>query len=222
MTDATTGVPPGPARDYLARLVHLTGDLPPHAREDLLSGIEEHLRDALDRGELTTALARLGRPEEVAAAARHEAGAAPSAPPGLAHPRRGRLVAAPTLLAVLGLTALGAALAVASGAEPVGPLTPHPTEVALLVVAGLIAGVVAGAISLLDPALTGADRWVLVAGWGVPLVALPVGAVTAAAAPEGARWFVALAVLALGAWSAVRVVTRVEGARRRVAGRVGG
>ncbi len=32
MTDATTGLPPGPAHDYLARLVHLTGDLPPHAR----------------------------------------------------------------------------------------------------------------------------------------------------------------------------------------------
>lgn len=122
----------------------------------------------------------------------------------------------------LALTGTGAAVAVAVGAEPLGPTTPHPVEVALLVVAGVVAGFLAALVSLLGRALEPSDRWVLVTAWVLPVVALPTAAVVAAAAPPAARWVVALAVLAVGAWACGRAVARVRGALRRGRGRVGG
>lgn len=225
MNDATTGTtPPGEVRDYLVRLGHLTGDLPPHVREELLGSIEEHLRHALDRGELDDAFLRLGSAQEVAAAARHEAGGPPTSPAGVATTSgsgTARLATGAALLLVLLLTALGAWLAVLTGTDPVGPLTPHPGEVVLLVLGGLVAGAVVSVLALLARTLTRSDRWALTAAWAATLAAVPVAVAVAAVAPPPARWVVALGVLVVGGWACVRVA-RVARPRRRRRGTVGG
>lgn len=80
----------GLVADYLARLDAAAAVLPPDRRTDLLEGIGEHISTARatgaapDEAGVRTLLDRLGRPEEIVAAAREDAPSAPLAarPPG--------------------------------------------------------------------------------------------------------------------------------------------
>lgn len=54
------------AQAYLKRLTALTESLPSSEQLDLLTGIEEHLRDAEQRGAIQAALDSLGPPEQIA------------------------------------------------------------------------------------------------------------------------------------------------------------
>lgn len=69
------------AEDYLDRLRRAGADLPDGAREELLDNIAHHLAESgaavTTEAEMRSALDELGAPEEVAAAAREEAGSRP-------------------------------------------------------------------------------------------------------------------------------------------------
>lgn len=103
--------------DYLRRLDAAASALPAHQREELVSEIRDHLREALrqtpagDKAAVRTALERLGPPEEIAAAATD------SPPPGqpTAVSQANGLAIASVLVAVLWFAGLGAVLALVFG-----------------------------------------------------------------------------------------------------------
>ncbi len=80
--------------DYLRRLDAAAAGLAPDRREDLLSGIREHIDAAIASGEVTdeaslrALLDRLGEPEEIVAAAAEPGDATPWAPPPAIYCRR--------------------------------------------------------------------------------------------------------------------------------------
>jgi Domain of unknown function (DUF4190) len=103
--------------DYLRRLDAAASALPAHRRDELLSEIRDHLREALlqtpagDKAAVRNVLERLGPPEEIVAAAtdppRDQLVAALSQTNGLA--------IASVLLAVLWFAGIGAVLALVFG-----------------------------------------------------------------------------------------------------------
>jgi uncharacterized membrane protein len=104
--------------DYLRRLDAAASALPAHQREELVSEIRDHLREALrqapagDEAAVRNALERLGTPEEIAAAA---ADPAPPGQPGGAVTQINGLAIASVLLAVLWFAGIGAVLALVFG-----------------------------------------------------------------------------------------------------------
>jgi Domain of unknown function (DUF4190) len=102
--------------DYLRRLDAATSALPAHRRAELVSEIRDHIEEALrqtvadDKEAVRNVLERLGRPEDIAAAA------ADSPPPGqlAAVPTNGLAIAS-VLLAVLWFAGIGAVLALVFG-----------------------------------------------------------------------------------------------------------
>ncbi len=105
------------ADDYLRRLDAAASALPAHRREELVSEIRDHLREALrqtpagDKAAVRTVLERLGTPEEIAAAADPP----PPGQPVAAFSQVNGLAIASLLLAVLWLAGIGAVLALVFG-----------------------------------------------------------------------------------------------------------
>jgi uncharacterized membrane protein len=104
--------------DYLRRLDAAASALPAYRRDELVSEIRDHLREALrqtpagDKAAVRNVLERLGPPEEIAAAATDEP------PPGQLAAFFGQtsgLAIASVLLAVLWIAGIGAVLALVFG-----------------------------------------------------------------------------------------------------------
>ena len=87
--------------DYLNRLRERASVLPPDEFEDVWQSVHEHLDEAAERGEpIEQALARLGSPEAIVAAAAGQPSAQPTRPVQPQRPLRGVDVAALVLLQV--------------------------------------------------------------------------------------------------------------------------
>jgi hypothetical protein len=105
--------------DYLRRLDAAASALPAHQREELVSEIRDHLREALrqtpagDKVAVRTALERLGPPEEIAAAATDPP--PPGQPAAAAVSQANGLAIASVLVAVLWFAGIGAVLALVFG-----------------------------------------------------------------------------------------------------------
>jgi hypothetical protein len=104
--------------DYLHRLDAAASALPAHRREELVSEIREHIREALrqatagDKAAVRNVLDRLGPPEEIAAAA---ADPPPTGQLAGAFSQTNGLAVASLLLAVLWFAGVGAVLALVFG-----------------------------------------------------------------------------------------------------------
>jgi len=104
--------------DYLRRLDAAASPLPAHRREELVSEIRDHLREALrqtpagEKAAVRHVLERLGTPEEIAAAATDPP---PPGQPVDAFSQVNGLAIASLLLAVLWFAGLGAVLALVFG-----------------------------------------------------------------------------------------------------------
>jgi uncharacterized membrane protein len=103
--------------DYLRRLDAAASALPAHQREELVSEIRDHLREALsqtpagDKTAVRNVLERLGSPEEIVAAAEP----LPPEQPVASVSETNGLAIASVLLAVLWFAGIGAVLALAFG-----------------------------------------------------------------------------------------------------------
>jgi uncharacterized membrane protein len=104
--------------DYLRRLDAAASALPAYRRDELISEIRDHLREALrqtpagDKAAVRDVLERLGPPEEIAAAATD---APPTDQPVAAFSQINGMAIASVLLAVLWLAGIGAVLALVFG-----------------------------------------------------------------------------------------------------------
>jgi hypothetical protein len=116
---------------YLERLSSAAHDLPKRRRGELLSEIEQHIREALartppaDRDEMATLLEQVGDPAEIAAAADDQADAGLAG--GLA-PRRARRPRK-LIIALVALAVIGLAIGAASWIQSYQPLAFAPADV---------------------------------------------------------------------------------------------
>lgn len=165
---------------YLDDLARMLADLDPATRDDVLAGVREHLDATLaehpdDPAAVDAALLRLGPPEQVAAEARADLPAAPTAAAPERHPRRVRIAAA----TALGLVALPTVLTLVARAldsvqaargpgwsEDVGLfLGPHPSEVFFLLPLSFPVWLVAVVVALVGPDLSGRTKtWLVTLG----------------------------------------------------------
>jgi len=106
--------------DYLRRLDAAASALPAYRRDELVSEIRDHIKEALrqtpgDKAAVHNALERLGPPEEIAAAATDDADAPRTENLVAAFNQTNGMAIASLLAAVLWLAGIGAVLALVFG-----------------------------------------------------------------------------------------------------------
>lgn len=206
---------------YLDQLARLTTDLPAAARDDLLAGIEEHMRESAARGELSESLVRLGPPEAVAASAR-DGDAAPSAAAASDAPRPARwmlwLGAAVIAATIGGFLALGALTAFTAHFDEDADWNVHPALVLFAALAGLMAGLFGSVLVIASRAWTVRERLVLIGAWIAAVVLAVVAEELTAAGPLGTGFVSAPLALLVGALGVVGVLRIAFSADSRLRG----
>lgn len=165
---------------YLDDLARMLADLEPGDRDEVLAGIREHLDATLaehpeDPAAVDAALLRLGAAEQVAAEAQARLPApgrpvpVPLTAATVGHRARAR-IAGLCSLSLLGLpvvTALASGIASAtagalSDREPVGMFVAHPSEALILLPLLFLPWLVAVAVAVVGPDLSGRTTAILV------------------------------------------------------------
>jgi len=186
------------AQAYLKRLTALTDSLPSGEQLDLLTGIEEHLSDAEQRGALQAALDSLGQPEQIALAA----GAAKAGTP-----KWMRLLAIASAVATVGgFMTLGALLCFTAHFDADSEFALHPMLILLAFGAGSMTGVFSTVLSFLVRDLTGPQRVLLTASWIASSLLAIVFGFAGASVPVGVNLPLSALPLLMGAVGVVLVL----------------
>lgn len=186
------------AQAYLKRLTALTASLPSGERLDLLTGIEEHLADAEQRGVLQAALDSLGPPEQIAL----EAGAETAGTPKWMR----RLAVASAVATVGGFMALGALLCFTAHFDDDSEYALHPMLILLAFGAGSMTGVFSTVLSFLVRDLTGQRRVLLTASWIASSALAIVFGIAGGSVPVGVNLPLSALPLLMGAIGVVLVL----------------
>jgi uncharacterized membrane protein len=193
-----------PVQKYLKQLGRVTSDLPNEERAELLSNIAEHLADAESRNELPATLAALGTPEEVANEARMNS----VSPASKGSSSTWATWAILTLLVgtIAGFTLLGAMLAVTARFDEDADWNLHPALVIFAVIAGTIAGLATSVAVIASHRWKAAEKVALVALWVASLLVAFFGSELALVTPAGTGFFIAGAIILLGALEALAAI----------------